>query len=342
MYESVAWLTMSVVALVLALAGCQSAPKKAGVEITQPPIANTQPQPQPQPQPQSTLSVAGPTLIGYFEHPDLTEISGLAVSTRDDHTLWAVNDSGNAAYLYANKLDGEFIRRWRVKARNRDWEDLAAVALHGDNYLLIADIGDNLQDKAEHEIVVIAEPELSLNDSTVVNPVHTIRFRYPQGSHNAESLAVSGNWVYILSKERARNGKRQASRVYRLPFDLTDNGITYVAQLLAEIPLPKQTLEGKLAVSFTGYDLFQPTGLDFDANQRHAYFVSYRGVHRITRNVKDTWENAFAEPSLKIHSHALQQSEAVAVTSNGTVLISSEKRPAPIWALPAATELINN
>ena len=344
------WISVWLIVSVLLVSGCQSAPNKtASVDLPLPtadPKSKSKPllgrQPQPQPQPQPALSVSKPTLLGHFEHPDLTEVSGLAVSKRDDQTLWAINDSGNAAFIYANKLNGEFIERWHVKARNRDWESLAAAAINGEAYLLIADIGDNLHVKNEHEIVVLAEPALELDSSTTVNPVHTIRFRYPNGSHNAESMAVSGNWIYIFSKERAHNGKRQESRVYRVPFDITDNGISYVAQLVAQLPLPAQTLEGKLAASLTGYDLFQPTGLVFDAKNRYAYYVSYRGVHRITRDTQSTWESAFAEPSLKVHSHALNQSEAIAITSNGTVLISSEKRPAPVWALPAATELVNN
>ncbi len=341
---------MKLAALILSatvLSACQSVVKPAVTPTVEPtestrPSEQPEPQPQPQPQPQPALSVTEATLLGNFEHPDLTEISGLAVSTADGQTLWTINDSGNAGYLYANKINGQFIRRWRVNARNRDWEDLASIAIDGQPYLLIADIGDNLQVKAENDIVVISEPALTLDSATKLDPITTIRFRYPDGAHNAESLAVSDNWIYILTKERLLADKRQASQIYRVPLVVADTGISYVAELIGSLNLPPLTLEGKLAAALTGYDLFQPTGFDIDINNRDAYFVSYRGVHRLTRNANESWGAALSKPSVKIHSHKLKQAEAIAVTNNGTVLFTSEKRAAPIWAFPPNTALINN
>ena len=56
------------------------------------------------------------------------EISGLAASRQHPGVIWALNDSGDRAHVYALAPDGEVLATlWLRGARNIDWEDLATV-----------------------------------------------------------------------------------------------------------------------------------------------------------------------------------------------------------------------
>ena len=65
---------------------------------------------------------------GIISSPELTEISGLAVSRKTPGLLWAINDSGNSPMLYGLSTKGVLLKTYEVAgATNRDWEDLAPI-----------------------------------------------------------------------------------------------------------------------------------------------------------------------------------------------------------------------
>ncbi len=282
------------------------------------------------------FSTTSPKSTGNVQHPELTEISGLALSTRVVNTLWAINDSGNQAKLYALTHTGESIGSWPVNATNNDWEDLASAWINGESYLFIADIGNNNKRADEHLIHVISEPLLDGNTGTTLNSLHTIRFSYPDGNYNSESLSVADGWIYILTKEAMRDNKRQASRVYRLPLQLSGPDETITAEYISSLDIPPSSVEASLIASLSGVDVSQPTAFDIDQQNRHAYVLTYRSVYRYTRQDNQSWADTFSQTRHPVHTHSLSQAEALAVASNGVVWFTTEKRPAPLWALPAA------
>lgn len=282
------------------------------------------------------FSTTSPKNTGNVGHPELTEISGLALSTRVVNTLWAINDSGNHAKLYALKHTGESIGSWPVNETNNDWEDLASAWINGESYLFIADIGNNNKRTDEHSIHVLNEPLLDGNTGTTLNSLHTIRFSYPDGNYNSESLSVADGWVYILTKEAMRDNKRQASRVYRLPLQLSGPDETIMAEYIGSLAIPPSSVEASLIASLSGVDVSQPTAFDIDANSRHAYVLTYRSVYRYTRQDNQSWADTLSQTRNRVHTHSLSQAEALAIASNGVVWFTTEKRPAPLWALPAA------
>lgn len=283
-----------------------------------------------------SFSVDHAQSTGNLQDPNLTEVSGMAASIRQNNTFWAINDSGNASILFAFDHQGNSLGSWNVNAASRDWEDMDSVWINGEAYLLIADIGDNLRIKDEHVIHVLVEPEIDRAVTDVLEPVHTIRFRYPHSAHNAEAMAVDGDWIYVLTKEPLNNGERQPSHVYRIPMSLTNPSQLNTAELIAQLAIPAGSIESSLIASIGGVDVSQPTALDIDGNDQTAYLLTYRSVYRYRRGANLSWAQTFAQPRQRVHSHSLSQAEALAVAENGVVWFTSEKRPAPLWALPAS------
>ncbi len=254
----------------------------------------------------------------------LAEVSGLAVSTRDGETLWMINDSGNSAELFAVRPNGQVQRAWTLGAANIDWEDLASYWINGESYLFIADIGNNLQVRTEQLIYIVREPIAAENTTSLLAPVNTIRFHYADGPHNAEALAISSEWIYILSKEPTHQGSPVSSQVYRIPLTLDSTDTSLTAEPVGMLATSTQSLEAKLIAALTGVDIGQPTALDFDLQNRNAYVLTYRHILRYTRHADESWESAFARTGEVIFTHDLKQAEALAVAADGVVWITSE------------------
>jgi hypothetical protein len=123
--------------------------------------------------------------------PGLDEDSGLAISPSHAGVLWTIEDSGNPPVIHALGPDGSSRAGVTVTgAVNRDWEAMAAWRdAAGRALLAVADIGDNAAQRAQIEIVVVAEP--SPLRSATVRPLHRIVLAYPDGrAADAETLLV--------------------------------------------------------------------------------------------------------------------------------------------------------
>ncbi len=129
---------------------------------------------------------------------------------------WFVhNDSGDAPVLYRSaSLDFDHPEILPlVGAQAVDWEDI--TVLEGD--LLIGDIGDNACAR-DHLVLYRAryhEPAEGLSGRLEL--IATYPFRYPDGPHNAEALAVIDSAVLVITKSR----KKERTGIYRFD-DLRD------------------------------------------------------------------------------------------------------------------------
>lgn len=155
--------------------------------------------------------------------PMIAEASGIADSKVNAGYLWVEEDSGNPTQLYLLKHDGTVQKKIFVSGvANRDWED---VVLSAGN-LYIGEIGDNNAAYTDYAFYKFPEPSLSAD--TAKN-VETIRFRYPDGAHDAEGFLVepSTGGIYIITKRDA------ASKIYKLspPFAAGINIAEAVGQL---------------------------------------------------------------------------------------------------------------
>ena len=73
-------------------------------------------------------------LSGYLQNDQLGELSGLAASSTNPGTFWAINDSGNRAKLFALNNHGKNLAEMTLPLVNRDWEDMAAFEYAGAGY----------------------------------------------------------------------------------------------------------------------------------------------------------------------------------------------------------------
>lgn len=205
------------------------------------------------------------------------EVSGIVASRKQKDLFWTHGDSGNSPRIYAVHHDGKLYwgdRSARGKgvkvdgAINVDWEDIATDAA---GHLIIGDIGNNDQDRREFALYYIDEPEPQADRAKVKKKVS---FRYPAPpqlnrasddiSHDAESLFVIGNAVYVLTKHETG----RFSELYRLDRGEPDvvNELTYVSRFDFRDPATAADVsddERQLVVATgTSLWLFDLTGSD--------------------------------------------------------------------------------
>ncbi|HCC44043.1 MAG TPA: hypothetical protein DEQ32_06580, partial [Gammaproteobacteria bacterium] len=143
--------------------------------------------------------------MGDLENEQLNEASGLAAARQNQGIHFSINDSGNAPQLFAFHADGRHVRSWIVDySESHDFEDLASFTYEGQQYVLIADTGDNLYWRPEVRLLVIPEPDLGGVGDDSLAPAWVIRFRYPDGQRDVESVAVdeAEERIYLISKRR--------------------------------------------------------------------------------------------------------------------------------------------
>lgn len=271
---------------------------------------------------------------GQLQNPSLTEVSGLAASRINPEVLFAINDSGNSATLYALSESGEHLAQWPVQARNRDWEDLATLRHDNVDYLVIGDTGDNLQLRAKSTLYLIPEPSLNPVTTGPLTPAFTLNFIYEDGPRNVEAFASYQQTIYLMSKEPVSIDGPSNSHIYELEIPDRIGDEVLVARHVADLPLGRMSFEGQLAASLAGVDLNQPTALDIDTNGKTAYILTYRHVLRVDREKGQSWPEAFGQSSRRIHAHNLGQAEALAAAPERAIFLTSENRSAPIWAIP--------
>lgn len=160
------------------------------------------------------------TALGTIKDKRLTEISGLAVSKKNEGIFWVHNDSGNDSEIYGINQDGEIIGIIRFPEKeNFDWEDIALGNGPEDNtdYIYIANTGDNYQIRKIYNILRLKEPDLDKNIKEQIIEVKnydTIYFVYPDGSHDCEALFIDNKTkdLYIITK------RDTLANLYLLPY----------------------------------------------------------------------------------------------------------------------------
>jgi hypothetical protein len=272
-------------------------------------------------------------LLTHIAAKFIDEASGIVESRRNPGIFWINNDSGDGAYLYAvdrqGKTRGVFLVR---NAAANDWEDIAygpGPDGKGD-FLYIGDIGDNGKKRTDTIIYRIAEPKIGTATGSKETPLltaePTIRraFRYPDGSHNAETLLVHPKTgiVYIVTKEE--NG---VSSVYKFPAEPAEwwepNTLTRVG-----------------TITITGEQHPYPdmiTGGEISPDGKKVILQSYLRAYelRLPENTADfdaIWKTRPTHVPLPL----LRQGEAICYSADGkSIFVTSEKTPAPIYELKA-------
>ena len=175
---------------------------------------------------------------GLIEFSAITEASGIAASKKNINVLWVHNDSGDSARIFAMNNDGKHLGVYTIKnAANRDWEDIAVGPGPDKNtdYIYIAEIGDNNAQYDLKYIYRVPEPVVDENQEPVyitLENADIIKFRYPDGARDAETIMVDPltKDIYIVSKRETNVSVYLAA----FPHSLTD---TLILEHVAALPL---------------------------------------------------------------------------------------------------------
>ena len=268
-------------------------------------------------------------IAGLVTSDELTEISGLAASRVLDDVLWAINDGGNPARLYALSRRGGVLARYVVEgAKNLDWEDMAGFEQDGKHYLLVADTGDNGGQRKDFVLHVFEEP--ATLDGGTLRPAWTLRARWPDGPRDCEAVAVdaAAGQVLLVSK------KRNPPDLFTLP--LADAGDTVgearrIGRLagVPEASVEMQRNDPKLAKLFP-----QVTAADLSPDGGTLAVLTYGSVLFYRRDAGENWADAVARPPEAHDVPLIPQAEALAWSSGGGGLYATgEFNPAPIFYL---------
>lgn len=162
------------------------------------------------------------------------EASGITPSKNMDGYYWTHQDSGGPNSIYLISGDATSIREFSVPGTvNYDWEDIASGPgpFNGVNYLYIADIGNNNMPVVSENTIYRVQEINNIGAAFEESKVEKIRFRYPDGPRDAESILLdpATKDLYVLSKELT------TTNIYRLPYPQSTSDVT-TAQFLGAVP----------------------------------------------------------------------------------------------------------
>lgn len=175
------------------------------------------------------------------EERTLKEASGIAASQRWPGIYWALNDSGNAASVYAIDDRGRSRGTFRVqRAKNDDWEAIQiGPGQNGGSALYIGDIGDNDAERREITIYRVPEPEPLAPDArrgdARTAEAEAFKIQYPDGPRNAEGLLVHPKTGEILIVTKEVPGR---AGIYRVPLPLNSRR-TVTMEPISELDMAK-------------------------------------------------------------------------------------------------------
>lgn len=199
-----------------------------------------------------------PKQVGVLDHNLINEASGLEVSAKYPGRLYHINDSGGGHFFYITDSKGGKTRKIRIEgeaSRYSDFEDISIGKCSDSSCLFIGDIGDNKRSKKAVEIILVQESD---DYTTIVKPIKRFKVIYPDGTHNAEGLAVHPNGdIFIITKEEdLKEFEAYPARIYRIPASKWEEfaGGVITSQYLGEINLrvinPSATAYGQVVSAF--------------------------------------------------------------------------------------------
>ncbi len=164
-------------------------------------------------QPDETYKYLGEVKI---QNRSLIETSGICASRRIKGLIWAHNDSGDPARIFAFGENGEdYATIYLEGATHYDYEDICMGKYKQDSlsYIFVADIGDNRRKRETIQIYRFPEPTIDTTSrgSTITIPakeITTFTLSFPDGPRDAESIMFDPieEVIYILSKREEKVG----------------------------------------------------------------------------------------------------------------------------------------
>ena len=151
--------------------------------------------------------------LGRLSDPAIREASGIVQSRRHPDIFWVHNDSGNPPLLFAVRLDGSLVRKYKVQVPNIDWEDIAA---DDRGHLYLGEIGNNEHLLPLRAVYQFDEPDPARSEGTAIAVVTASYYRFPTGGRfDAEGLFVDHGRAIVVAKTV---GGREAE-LFAIPFN---------------------------------------------------------------------------------------------------------------------------
>lgn len=243
--------------------------------------------------------------VGTISHPNLSEVSGMVMSSQDNKLIWVHNDSGDGTRLYLIDHKAEYKFHCTIEgANNRDWEDISVY----NNKLYIGDIGDNIGIRSLYTIYIIDEPSVKSKDDITVKQFKTIQYKYPDGARDAETLMtdpLNGD-IYIVSK------REENVNVYRIAFPYNFNDTT-IAEKVMTLP----------------FSYF--VGGDISRDGKEIVMKTYQNIYYWPRKNGKTIKEAFSEVPQEIPYKQEPQGEAICWSTDAKSFYTlSEQSPLKI------------
>lgn len=267
----------------------------------------------------AVLTLLAATLLVHIADPRLDEASGIAPSIADPDVVYVHNDSGDSARFFALDVHtGRTVGTYTVpNATNVDWEDMAVARdRRGVASVWLADIGDNDARRAEVRIYRVDEPH-----GHVVGPPEVWRLRYPDGPHDAESLAVAPGGAAVMVTKSLLG----SSAVYAVP--ARPSGV----QTLRKI--------GEIRFALTGtpggpnaVGQLTATGAAFSRDGTVLAVRTYTDAY-LWRVVDGDVAGALRTAAVRTALPAQPQGEGIAVDGS-RLLVDSEGRGSAVYAVP--------
>ena len=270
-------------------------------------------------------------------HDDvLEEASGLVASVNNPNMLWTHNDSGDKARIFL--IDKGGIVKTSVlidSARNRDWEDIAIGPgpVEGKTYLYIGDIGDNESEFMFKYIYRIEEPviDVKITRDTTIRTVAVIKFQYPDGLRDSESLMVDPltRDLFLISKRELK------ANLYRLPYPQSTTSTILAELVVSQIEFDQSSsvdttrLNGEALIR--GYHpkyFYQIVAADISPDGTEVLVKSYSTVYYWQRQPAEAIGDLLKRPALVLPYKPEPQGEAIGfdITGNGYYTLNEKMR----------------
>lgn len=256
------------------------------------------------------LLASQPSLLTEIKDKEVNESSGLAVSRAIDDAWYTHNDSGDKPRFFRFNESGKITGTYTLKgAKAIDWEDMASARVKGENWVYLADIGDNGRIRKSITVYRVKEPKKGDKGSTI-DRFDEWTLQYPDGAHDCEALMVhpqSGD-LWLVTKDR---GEGTNVYVVRHP---KGKG-TKTAEKMGSIKIP-----------FIGLGAGMVTAGDINHDGSRVAIRTYAGV--LEFSVKGGFDAWFKGPQTILKPAVEAQGEAIAYDRKGErILTSSEGTP---------------
>lgn len=261
-----------------------------------------------------------PEVVGHIRSRAIVESSGLAASKCHKDVFWTHNDSGGKNFIFAIHISGKVLGRWKViGAENKDWEDIASVKDRdsGKCSVFIADTGNNSGKKSVFTVYKVDEPTPRTGGraSNATAAAQALRFSYPNGNPNAETLIVHpfSQEIFIITKTLFG-----AAEVFRVRGAFPSESVA-TAERVGNVSVP--AIPGSLI-----------TGGDISPDGKYVVLCDYFRAYEFTVPANgERFEDVFAEKARRIDLGQRTLGEAVAYSQDGkAIYATSEGADSPV------------